>query len=104
MPYVSQVIPIYRGPSLVEMPDKFVRIEQRGYPEWTLDTEYVLLLTWSDSLNGYQDAYGPNGTFKLAAGTKVVETPGSSPFARAQNARKVSDFLAEARSKAAAVR
>jgi hypothetical protein len=91
---------IYRGAGVIETPTRFVKLVVPGYPEWTLHAEYLLLLQWDSLLNGFNDAYGPDGTFKLSAGRGRVESTGGAPFSKAHKDRPVPAFLAEARTAA----
>ena len=96
---VGSAATIFRGPGIVEMPTEYVKLVVPGYPEWTLHTEYLLLLTWDPVLNGFNDAYGADGTFKLASGKGRVESTGQAPFSKDQHGRPIQSVLNEARAK-----
>jgi hypothetical protein len=66
-------------------------VVQEGFPPFDVGHEYVLFLKWSDGLEGWVPAFGPDGVVDLQSGR--VQTPGTSTLMNSQRGKTAADFV-----------
>lgn len=75
---------------------KVVASAEQGFPEFALNYEYLLFLTWNHPRNAYDIAYGPAGSFQLLP-TGGVKALGRSNMAKSQQGKSRQTLLQELR-------
>jgi hypothetical protein len=88
---------ILRLGGMVETPTAFVRQNIEGFPDWSLDRQYLMFLRFNPVVNAWNPRFGPEAVFEVRTDAQTVQTHGRSQFARAQHLRPLATVLSEVR-------